>query len=460
MKSWRPMLSPAEDAPIYRRLVAAMVRDLSTGALAPGARLPPQRVLAHALGISVGAVTRAYDEAARRGLVAAHVGRGTFVADRHAPGGGAPGPIDLSINVAPIAPLEAMAAAIDALRRTADWSERLNYLPTGGLEADRRAAAAWLARSAGLEGVDWRTLLCCAGAQNAMAVAFGALCRTGEVVLCEAATFSGVKALAAQLGYRLHGVGMDGEGVRPEALERAAAETGARVFYTLPTLQNPTARTAGRHRRAEIVAVARRQDLWLIEDDVYAAYARDHAPIPIAVLAPERTLYLSSLSKLLAPGLRAGFLVAPAGEVHERCLRATRAFTHSQPGVGNAVATYWLQSGRADALMREVREEVRLRTEMALAALAGAAEPPGGEASLHLWLPMAPATAERVAARALTAGLRLTQPAAYTVSDPETSGGLRVCLGAAPDRASLARALQILGRALTGEADDSALASL
>ena len=89
--------------PLYRRLgrrdVAA---DIEAGKLPPGTRLPPLRDLAYALGISVGAVTRAYDAAARRGLVSAHVGRGTFVVDRSGSAAPQDGMIDLSTNIAPL----------------------------------------------------------------------------------------------------------------------------------------------------------------------------------------------------------------------------------------------------------------------------------------------------------------------------------------------------------------------
>jgi DNA-binding transcriptional MocR family regulator len=150
-----------------------------------------------------------------------------------------------------------MAETIATLHRTASWAERLSYQTPCGLDVDRQAGSAWLNRTVGFESLDWRTLICCSGAQNAMAIALTALCERGDVVLCEAATFSGVKALATQFGYRLHGVGIDTQGAQPESLDRAVAQTGARVFYALPTLQNPTARTMDLKRRAEIVEIVR-----------------------------------------------------------------------------------------------------------------------------------------------------------------------------------------------------------
>jgi DNA-binding transcriptional MocR family regulator len=253
---------------------------------------------------------------------------------------------------------------------------------------------------------------------------------------------------------------MDAQGIRPQSLDRAVAATGARVLYALPTLQNPTARVMGRARRADIVKVARARDLWIVEDDIYAPYARHLGLSPIAASAPERTLYVSSLSKVLSPGLRTGFLVAPAGEAFAGCVRAMRALVHSPPGVSAAIATDWIEGGRADELAREVDAEARARTAMALAALAGMVDEPLTGVSLHLWLPMSEIDAERAAARALTAGVRLTSPAAFAVSDGRMASGLRLCIGSAASRATLDRALSILKGALTGDVDDRSRASL
>jgi DNA-binding transcriptional MocR family regulator len=451
---WRPKLSTSRATPLYRRIVDAMLADMESGRLAAGARLPPQRDLAHALGVSVGAVTRAYDTAVRRGLVAAHVGRGTYVIDRMCSASAQDGPIDLTINTAPVASADAIAEAIAALSRRASWAERLDYQPPFGLEVDRRAGAAWLARAAGYEGVDWRALICCSGAQNGMAIALMAFCTPGDGVLCEAVSFPGVKTLAQQMGCRLHGVKMDEQGIHPQALDRAAAETGARVLYVLPTLQNPTTRTMSAKRRADIIKVARARDLWIIEDDVYAPYARQLGLPPLAAMAPERTVFVTSLSKILSPGLRVGYLVAPAGEAFERCGRAMRALMHSPAGVGLAIATNWIESGKADDLARDVLAETRARTALAQAALKGLVDEPQTGASLHLWLPMHEIAAERAVARASVVGLRLAPPGAFVVSNTPTLSGLRLSIGSAANRATLERVLSILKDALKGKADN------
>jgi DNA-binding transcriptional MocR family regulator len=451
MSVWFPVL-PAGDAPIYERLVEALRADIASGALEAGERLPPQRDLAHRLGLGLGTVTRAYVEAEKAGLVEAHVGRGSYVRG----GGGAlrpgmdeAGPVNLAQNIAPAGPAQArLAEALNRLRRRGDLSEALGYAPAAGFERQRQAGAAWLARAGGLSTADWTRMICTAGAQQALALAFEAVARPGDAILCEASTFHGARALAEHRGYRLKGVAMDEQGLRPEALEAAVRETGARAVYLLPTLQNPTGRIMGAARRSDIVALARKLDLWLIEDDVYGIYAPD-APPPLAVLAPERTFHVSGVSKSLAPGLRAGFLMVPPGDFFERVLRAVRALAYAPPSFGGMIAGQWIEDGTADQIAAEVRDEVTARMGLARRILGPALETPASLSAPHLWLPMAELDAERLAGRALRAGAELTPPGAPVV-EAGLETGVRLCLGAARDREDLERGLHIVAAALAG----------
>jgi DNA-binding transcriptional MocR family regulator len=451
--TWTPTL-PEDDAPIYERLVRALAADVTAGALQPGARLPAQRDLAFRLGLGVGTVTKAYAEAERRGLLAGHVGRGSFVA---APRGtstavGA-GVLDMARNLPPSAPAEArLGPAMARLARRSDLIGRLGYAPSGGFEADRAAGAVWLAHIAGWSGLDPARVICAAGAQQAVATALAAVCRPGDVIIAEAASFGGIKALAAQMDYRLAPAALDGQGLTAEALDRVAAETGARVCYLLPT-HNPTTRIMGADRRREIVEVARARDLVLVEDDLYGAYAMELGLVPLARLAPERVFHATSLSKTLSPGLRAGYLVAPdAGDGHERALTALHAISLGPPGFGLALATQWIEDGSAAAILDDNRAEMAARTEMAQAVLGPAMERPAAAASLHAWLPMSEIAAERVSARALRAGVEVTPPGAM-ILDGAAISGLRLCLGGAGDRAALERGLRAVKAALADAGD-------
>ena len=441
---WTPKLTENGETPIYRRLLDALAEDIADGRLKDGERLPPQRDLAHRLSISLGSVTRAYDEALRRGLVEAHVGRGTFVADRRK-AGDAPGVIDLSANTAPI-DFGALSSLVQqAMGKRSILPGLHDYQPPPGREADRKAAAAWIARTANYPDLDWNDVITCAGTQNALAVVLSSLCRPGDVVLCEAMTFPGMRLLALQLGLTLRGVAMDGEGMEPGALERAVRETGAKMVYVLPTLQNPTTRSMSAARRGEIAAIARQHDLWILEDDIYACCAAPDGP-PIAAFAPERTFYATSLSKIVSPGLRAGYLVAPKGEAFERCLRGFRALMHSPCGLSGAVAAHLLESFAADEIAERVRVETAGRIGLTLDLLNGFAAKPAAPSSLHVWIPCA--QADRMASRLLGEGVRISPASAFESGGAEAESGLRLCVGAAPSRPVLARALGIVRSAL------------
>src|SRR3546814_2600007 len=140
------------------------------------------------------------------------------------------------------------------------------------------------------------------------------LAEPGEPVLAEALTYPGVLDAARLLRRPLKPVAMDEEGVIPGALDEAAAATGARTVVLVPTIQNPTATVMGAERRRAITEVARRRNLMIVEDDVYG-FLLESRPPPIATFAPERTVYLTSASKCLAPGLRAGWIAAPRDQI-------------------------------------------------------------------------------------------------------------------------------------------------
>lgn len=444
--AWRPMLA-GDAEPLHVRLLSALQQDLASGVLAPGARLPTHRELAHQLNIGVSTVTRAYVEAEAQGLIISQVGRGSFVAqERPAAARPLSDPLDLARNLAPSAPAaKRLREAMRLLRRRPDLIEHLAYAPPAGLPAHRRAGAAWLERTAGLERADWTRLLVCAGAQQALALTFALLCRPGDTILTEAGTFFGVCNLAEHAGYRLRGVAMDAEGLLPEALDRAAEASGARVLYTLPTLQNPTGRTLSRERREAITRIARARDFWIVEDDVYAAFAAD-APPALAMLAPERTFYVSGVSKVLGAGLRTGYLLAPTGEQFDRLTRAVRATVYSPPTFGALIATQWIEDGAADLIAREVRDEVDARREIASTVLGETLEMGAGGAP-HVWLPLSELDAERLARRALRNGVEVTPPSAPIV-EPSSLSGLRLSLGGVENRGDLERALRVIAAAM------------
>ncbi len=451
MKDWQPDISKG-GAPVYERLVTALESDVRDGRLVPGDRLPPQRDLAHRLSLSVGTVSRAYVEAERRGFISSHVGRGSFVADRAMPHSSSPdsGPLDMARNVPPLDPAERLIGeGLNRVRQRADLSTVVNYAPPDGLPAIREAGASWLRRRHGVMRATADRIIQCNGGQHGLALAFAALARPGDTILCEAATYPGIRTLAEHIGYRLRGVAIDERGIDPEALARCARETGARVLVVIPTLQNPTTITLDAERRAEVVEVARSHDLMIVEDEAYRLFADAGVAASFADLAPERTLMVAGVSKAVVPGLRLGYLLPPENEdVRDRLLLGIRAFGYSPPSLGGLVFSQWEQDGTADRIADDVIVECEARTQLATTILGKAITVPGAGRSLHVWMPMPMLDAERLSARALRASIALTPPDGPIV-DAVAPSGVRLCLGGLRSRDTLEQALRDIAAMLS-----------
>lgn len=450
MTMWMPDLA-SRSGPRYRALADALAEDVDAGRLTAGTRLPPHRDLAWRLGVTVGTVSRAYALAEQRGLVHAEVGRGTFiravplapVRKAFAGSSSAPdAPVDLTVNQ----PIdcgvgEALASALAALASRADGlGDLMRYAPRAGLLRHRKAAATWLSRL-GLT-IDPERLIIAGGTHQAIVAALAALTRPGDAVLTESVSYANMRGLAAALHVRPEGVPLDGEGLRPDALEAAVAATGARVVFTIPTLQNPTARTQSLARRREIAEIARRLDLWIVEDDIYGRLPLDRPP-PIATLAPERTVFLSGTAKALAPGLRLGFILAPDA-LYERIADAKYDLLLSGPALMAEVFTHWVDTGVAEALLAAQRAEAAARHRLA-AEILDLDGVPSDPASFHLWLPLpSPWRVEAFAAAAQERGVIVGQGPHFAVGRSHTPHAVRLSLSSAPDQARLQHALTTL----------------
>jgi DNA-binding transcriptional MocR family regulator len=321
-----------------------------------------------------------------------------------------------------------------------------------GHAAHRAAGARWLVRR-GVDAELERTLVT-GGAQHAMAMIFATLARPGDTVLCEAATYPGAKAFAELFGLELFGVEMDGEGLLPDALDAACRRTGARVLYTMPTVHNPMGVVLSEERRERVTEIARERGLSIVEDDSYG-FLCESAPPPFAQLAPERTYFVTSLSKCLASGLRIGFLHAPAGVVSivERLVTAGAALAWMAAPLMAELAARWIDDGTLERSIAEKRAESRARRELARKILPGI-DPSADPASCHVWLALAaPWKGEDFAARAAQRGVSVTGPGAFVAGRAPVPVGVRLCLGTPSSRKELARGLELLREILSGRTD-------
>jgi DNA-binding transcriptional MocR family regulator len=267
------------------------------------------------------------------------------------------------------------------------------------------------------------------GAQHGLAITAMALLKPGDVVAVDALTYPGFKVLAEAHRLELAAVPASGQGPDLDALERLCAKRRVKAIYAMPTLHNPLGWVMSANRRRQLVALARRHGLLLIEDAAYAFLAADPPP-PLAALAPETTVYVSGLSKNVATGLRVGFVAAPAPWM-PKIERAIRATTWNTPAVMTAIACGWLEDGTVARLEAEKRADAMRRQAIATDALAGlrCVRHP---ASYFLWLTLAEEVrADRVAKALLAERIAVStaEPFATTAHVPHA---LRLALGSVP----------------------------
>jgi DNA-binding transcriptional MocR family regulator len=446
MTQWLPKLERRKRE-IYLELAEKIAAAVRSGELKPGEQLPTQRDMAEKLGITVGTVGRAYMLVEQQGLISGEVGRGSYV---RGPAAAVRGPalepalenvIDLSVNASFTAfHGEALSRTLVELSRADGLEQLLRYMTPPWQVAYRAAAAEWLAQL-GLPIAPERIVLT-NGAQHGIAAAFAALLEPGEHALSETLTYTGIIDDANRSGHALKGVATDREGMRPDALDRAAVETGARVVFVQPTIHNPTCTTMSEARRRDIVAVARRRNLLLVEDDVYGLLP-ERRPPPIAALAPERTVYLTSASKSMAPGLRVGWMMAPENLVR-RLDEARYAMTGSLPPIPFEIARRWIADGTAAEIMRRLRRETAARQAMARTRLSGLPFD-GDPAAFHILLHLAePWRREDFVQAALAHGVRVVSASAFVIGREAAPHAVRISLAAARDQDTLATALDTL----------------
>jgi len=430
MTLWTPTL-PDSPTPIYVRVADALERDVRTGTLLAGSRLPTHRDLARSLGVTPVTVTRAYGEAARRGLVESSIGRGTFVRSvrRETP---AADEIDLSTNVINI-PLPEASAAV--LRRAADSLDS-NYTIGPGSERHRAAGAAWIGRR-----TDPDSVIVTAGTQHALFLAFVATTRPGDTVFTESVTYHGAKALATLLNLRLAPLPLDRYGILPDAFARACRAKTAKVLYTIPSLHNPTGIVMPDKRRCDLAAVAEKFGVTIIEDDV-SGFLLDKTPPPLAAFAPERTIFVTGIGKALAPALRIGYIAAPDAWVPRLQAALAASILFTSPLLAEIVAS-WIEDGTAARVIAQKRAEAALRNRVARRILGKLAEKTDPR-SQHLWVELPRRwTGDAFAEEARRRHIRVASASSFVVGT-DVPRAIRLSIGAPPSVAELETALHVI----------------
>lgn len=437
----------------YKQLVDQFAADIQDGRLRPGTRLPTHRELAAREGLALVTATRVYAELHAMGLVSGETGRGTFVKEVLPRGHGidlqpwSDDTVDLSFNNPSIPGQgDLLRTALRELAGTGDLEALLRYHPHGGRMRDRETMARHLA-GRGLSASAENTVLV-SGAQHGLTVTAMALLEPGDVVAVDALTYPGFKLTAEACRLELVAIPAGTKGPDLDALAGLCRQRRVRAVYTMPTLHNPLGWVMSARGRRDLVAIARRHGLILIEDAAYAFLEAD-APQPLAALAPELTVYVSSLSKSVATGLRVGPVCAPPAWIpkFERTIRAT---TWHTPTTMTAIACGWIEDGTVARLEAQKRNDAALRQGVVTEVL-GHLHPVRHRASYFVWLPLPEdARADAIAKTLLAQRISVSTALAYAASK-QVPHAIRLALGSVPVD-MLRQALQTVARVVDDHA--------
>lgn len=262
-------------------------------------------------------------------------------------------------------PVQAVRDASEKVLREAP-REALQYAASEGFAPLREWVAAHLAQQHGMR-VSPGQVLITNGSQQGLDLAAKVLVDAGSRVLVETPTYLGALQAFAPYEAQVDALASDHEGPLPAAL--GAAAPGARLAYLLPNFQNPTGHVYTEARRAALVAAARAAGLPLLEDNPYGDLWYDAAPPPpLATRWPEGVVYLGSFSKVLSPGLRLGYVVAPQG-LYPKLLQAKQAADLHSPGFNQRIVHEVIRHGFLRDHLPTIRSRYRAQRDAMAAAL-------------------------------------------------------------------------------------------
>ncbi|WP_114152565.1 PLP-dependent aminotransferase family protein [Chromobacterium haemolyticum] len=452
LRKWDLQLSLDRDGglPVHLQITQQISADIQRGRLRPGAPLPGSRELAAQLGVNRKTAVLAYEELAAQGWLLTQGRRGTFVAPslplltpRAAPAAArtptnipANDDIDFGDGVpdSRLIPFDVLGRAYRRALIAAARAGRLAYGDPRGELPLRQALAEMLDMERGLNA-DAERICVVRGSQMGIYLAGRALLRPGDAVGLDALSYPPAREAFRSLGAQPLDVEQDAAGMRPDALERLCRTQAVKAIYLTPHHQYPTTLMMPAERRLQLLALSRRYGFAIIEDDYDHEFHFSHSPVlPMASLdAAERIVYVGSLSKVLAPGLRVGYLVADPALI-QRFAADIMLIDRQGNAVTELAVTELMHSGELKRHLRRALRIYRARRQALADAidrhLAGLAEYTLPEGGLALWLRLQSwVDMPRLSADARSAGVRFLPGGAFG-SDGRDIPALRLGFGA------------------------------
>ena len=394
-------LSPSADTPMFRQLYEAIKQSVLAGRIAPGAQLPPTRELARQLGISRQTVLNAYEHLMAEGYLSGTVGKGTFVSNRlpllrgtqkaaekapptrplrplSARGLGFTGP-QASLNVHEGAPkafrigmpgLDLFPFEVWARLEARRWRRpphELGYGHPAGYQPLREALAAYLGASRGVH-CEPDQIVITSGSQQALFLIATLLLSPGDMAWVEDPGYRGISASLRAAEAQVCPVPVDEEGLSVQFASTAFPD--AKLVYVTPSHQLPLGVTMSLARRLELLKWTKENKAWVVEDDYDSEY-RYTGPTLASLQSLDKAgcvLYVGTLSKVLFPGLRLGYMVVPPALV-DAFVQARAILDRHAAIVPQIVLADFIMEGHFGRHIKRTREAYAERRSALLEAL-------------------------------------------------------------------------------------------
>ena len=442
--SWKPVLENGTQ-PLYRYLAAELEKDIKNGELLPGTKLPPQRELADFLDINVSTITRAFKLCTQKGLLNGTIGRGTFVAYnalecfKMLPKFDAKNLIEMGSMAPAVTSFKELSDVLQKMLLEPNFGQFLHYGAEQGAIWQKKAAVKFIGKMGYITTED--KVLQTAGGQNAIAAILAGLFRVGDSIGVDHLTYPGIKSAANMLGIKLVPIAQKNGEISETALIRACKNDHIKGLYIMPEFQNPTVHMMSDTCKQMLAKIAIENELLIIEDGIFCLF-NDKTRAAVASYAPENTVFIASLSKAIAPGLRLAYIVPPR-RYYKMMLDALYNINLTLSPLIIELAGRTLASGKAEYLIEEQRN-IAIERNLILNKILSDYDVYGLDTSLFRWLVLPKGwTGSAFEKTAHAQGVQVYAAERFAVGNTKPTAAVRIAV-AAPTLKEFKTGLEIL----------------
>lgn len=447
--TWKPAVDKKVKS-LYQDLAEQLELDIVNGRLLPGTKLPPQRELADYLDINVSTVTKAFRLCEQKGLLSAKVGSGTFVSfdalsNAYLLSDSKPaGLVEMGATIPEPSSYEPLMLQLRTMVQEQDYGKWFSYSRTNDERWQKDAAVKLMRKSGYAANPD--SILISNGGQNAITAILAGICSRGDRIGADPHTYPGLKTAAGMLGIQLVAIkSTDGE-MDGEALSSACRNENLKGIYLVPDFHNPTAHRMSLSGRKTLARVARENGIFIMEDATYPLLCTEVMPA-VASYAPDQTIYISSVSKAMGPGLRIAYVSVPK-QYRTMMSNALYNMNISVSPLLAELSARMIVSNGIDTVIESHRRKTIERNRLVDRYLGGY-ECCGDHSCIFRWLKLPSGiTGAEFEALALQEGVQIYAAERFSVGNSIPERAVRVSVSAPETLEELERGLEILKRLL------------